>query len=153
MENDKLIFLSNSNMVAPIVKAYIDPGTGSMLFTILISLFSIVIYGIRGLLIKLRYSFGGRKKIINNSIPFVIYSDDKRYWNIFKSICDEFESKNVNLVYYSQSEEDLVHNNEYKNIKFEFIGKNNKSFTKLNFLYADILLSTTPGLDVYHLNF
>ena len=41
---------------APIKYAYIDPGTGSMLFTILIGLISAAVYGFRVLIIKLRYS-------------------------------------------------------------------------------------------------
>lgn len=143
-------FAKFSFKYSPIVKAYIDPGTGSMLFTILISLISIVVYGIRGLIIKSRYSFGSkRENKINDTIPFAIYSDDKRYWTIFKPICDEFEKRSINLIYYSQSVEDEEHNQEYNNIKFEFIGDGNKAFTKLNFINADILLSTTPGLNVY----
>ena len=35
---------------------YIDPGTGSMLFTILIGVISAGIYGIRGFIMKLKYS-------------------------------------------------------------------------------------------------
>lgn len=31
----------------------------------------------------------------------------------------------------------------------EFLGEGNKAFAKLNFLRANVLLSTTPGLDVY----
>ncbi|MBQ2454150.1 MAG: CDP-glycerol glycerophosphotransferase family protein, partial [Lachnospiraceae bacterium] len=39
--------------------------------------------------------------------------------------------------------------NSYEHIKAEFIGENNKAFAKLNLLNAYIVLSTTPGLDVY----
>ena len=34
-------------------------------------------------------------------------------------------------------------------MKAEFIGPDNKVFTRLNFLKANVVLSTTPGLDVY----
>ena len=40
---------------------YIDPGTGSMLFTILISVIGAAIYSFRMLFIKLRYKFTGGK--------------------------------------------------------------------------------------------
>ena len=63
---------------------YIDPGTGSMLFTILIGVIGASIYSLRMLFIKLRYKISGGKAETNSAkIPFVIYSDDKRYWYVF----------------------------------------------------------------------
>ena len=53
------------------------------------------------------------------------------------------------MVYYTASEDDPALKKEYKYIKREFAGEGNKAFAKLNMLNADILLSTTPGLDVY----
>lgn len=40
----------------------------------------------------------------------------------------------------------------YQYVKGEFIGKGNRTFAKLNFLKADVVLSTTPGLQVYQWN-
>lgn len=144
------IIVPNINTV-PIRLAYIDPGTGSMLFTVLIGLISAVIYGFRGLVLKLKIRLGKDKNmsIVSDSIPYVIYSDDKRYWTSFKSICEEFEKREVRVSYFTQSEDDPCFDEDYKYVKCEFIGKENKGFAKLNLLKADILLSTTPGLDVY----
>ena len=47
------------------------------------------------------------------------------------------------------SPDDPALKNPYEHIKGEFIGENNKAFAKLNFLNATLVLSTTPGLDVY----
>ncbi|MBQ0036972.1 MAG: CDP-glycerol glycerophosphotransferase family protein [Firmicutes bacterium] len=138
------------NSFVPITKAYIDPGTGSMLFTVLIGLISAGIYAFRGLLIKLRYSFSKDKTKINDDVlPYVIYAESKRYWNSFKSICDEFEKRNIDVTYYTSSKDDPVFNQEYKHIKPECIGESNSAFAKLNMLKANIVLSTTPSLDVY----
>lgn len=129
---------------------YIDPGTGSMLFTILIGVIGAAIYSLRMLLIKIRFKLSGGKVEINqNEIPFVIFSDDKRYWNVFKPICREMNKRGRDVVYYTASEDDPVFQCEYPHVKAEFIGADNKAFAKLNFLNATILLSTTPGLDVY----
>ena len=43
------------------MKLYIDPGTGSMLFTILIGVIGAGVYSLRMLLIKLRFILGGGK--------------------------------------------------------------------------------------------
>ena len=68
---------------------YIDPGTGSMLFTILIGLVGAGAYALRGLYMRIRFILSSGKADIKTSqaLPLVIYSDDKRYWSVFKPIC------------------------------------------------------------------
>lgn len=132
------------------MKLYIDPGTGSMLFTILIGLVGAVFYSLRMILIKLRFHFSGGKEEKNQKrIPFVIFSDNKRYWVNFAPICRELDRRGQDVVYMTASPDDPVLENPYPHIHGEFIGDGNKAFAKLNFLNAAIVLSTTPGLDVY----
>lgn len=132
------------------MQLYIDPGTGSMLFTILIGVIGASIYSIRMLFVKLRFRLSGGKAETNNQrIPFVIFSDDKRYWNIFAPICRELDKRGKDVVYMTASPDDPALNNPYPHVKAEFIGKENKAFARLNFLNAAVVLSTTPGLDVY----
>ena len=74
------------------MRFYIDPGTGSMLFAILIGVIGAGIYSVKMLLIKLRFRLsGGKAEVSNDKIPLAIFSDDKRYWNIFAPICRELE--------------------------------------------------------------
>lgn len=62
------------------MKLYIDPGTGSMLFTILLGVIGAAFYSVRMMLIKLRMRAGGGKVDLNQDrIPLVIFSDHKRY--------------------------------------------------------------------------
>lgn len=128
---------------------YIDPGTGSMLFTILIGVISAGIYGVRGFFMKLKYSSKKDVKQNDDVIPYVIFSDSKAYWNTFKSVCDEFEKREIPLTYYTMSEDDPALSCDYKFVSREFIGDGNNAFAKMNMLKANIVLSTTPGLDVY----
>ena len=129
---------------------YIDPGTGSMLFTILIGVIGAAVYSARMLLIKLRFRLsGGKAEGAVERIPFVIFSDDKRYWTVFEPICREMDRRRWDIVYMTASEDDPALKNPYPHVKAQFIGESNKAFAKLNFLNAAIVLSTTPGLDVY----
>ncbi len=132
------------------MKLYIDPGTGSMLFTILLSVIGASIYSIRMLVMKFRNGLLGKKtESADETVPFVIYSDDKRYWNIFEPICRRMNEQGKQVVYLTGSEDDPVFKCGYENIKPKCIGKGNSSFAYLNNLKATVLLSTTPGLDVY----
>ena len=130
---------------------YIDPGTGSMLFSILIGVVSTLVFLGRKLFLKIKFFLSGGKseKINNEKIPYVIFSDHKRYWNVFKPICDEFEKRGINLVYWTASPDDTALKEQYKYVKTEFIGEGNKAYARLNMMNASIVLSTTPGLDVY----
>lgn len=130
---------------------YIDPGTGSMLFTILIGVLGTCVYLLRNVLLKLRFLLGGgaKEKKTEQRLPYVIFTDSKRYWNLFEPICDEFEKRGEPLTYMTASPDDPALKKPYETVKCEFIGEGNRAFAHLNLLRADVLLSTTPGLDVY----
>lgn len=133
------------------MRFYIDPGTGSMLFTILVGVLGAGIYALRNVFMKLRFLLSGGKqeKMTGSALPFVIFADDKRYWNVFGPICREFDKRGQEVVYMTASPEDPALQEKFEHVKCEFIGEGNKAFAKLNLLSADVMLSTTPGLDVY----
>ena len=130
---------------------YIDPGTGSMLFSILIGIVSTLFFFGRRLFLKLKFIMKGGKAVSlsETRLPIVIFSDSKRYWNVFKPVCDEFEKRKLPLIYWTCSPDDAALTEKYEFVKCEFIGEGNKPYSRLNMLNAGILLSTTPGLDVY----
>ncbi len=124
-----------------------------MLFSILIGIIGVVVFFLRTVLIKIKFVLSGGKKakIDKNKLPIVIFSDHKRYWNVFKPICDEMEKRAQKICYYTASPDDpaLEYGKDKKYVTCEFIGEGNKAFSRLNILNAYIVLSTTPGLNVY----
>ena len=135
-----------------VIGLYIDPGTGSMLFTILIGVLGTFVFLFRKILLRLRFLLGGgakEKRTEQARLPFVIFTDSKRYWNLFEPICDEFEKRGVPLTYMTASPDDPALSKPYETVRCEFIGEGNRAFAHLNLLRADVLLSTTPGLEVY----
>ena len=129
---------------------YIDPGTGSMLFTILIGAVSAGYFVLQKLRLKLKFLIsGGRAGTADEKkLPYVIFSDSKRYWNVFKPVCDEFEKRGIDVSYFTMSEDDPVLSQGYTHVKPEFIGEGNRAFSRLNIMNARVVLATTPGLDV-----
>ena len=59
------------------------------------------------------------------------------------------DKRGKDIVYMTSSADDPALECSYEHVKAEYIGEDNKAFAKLNFLNASIVLSTTPGLDVY----
>lgn len=133
------------------VLLYIDPGTGSMLFSVIVGVAAAVIFFLQKIFLKLKFvlSGGNNRAKDDKKIPYLIFSDNKWYWNIFRPVCDEFEKRKIPLVYWTAAPDDPALSEEYEYVKREFIGEGNKAFGRLNFANAGVLLSTTPGLNVY----
>lgn len=134
---------------------YIDPGTGSMLFSILIGAAATVFFLFRALLLKIKFILSGKKdgsaQVDSSYKPYVIYNEGNQYWNTFKPVVEEFEARKIPLEYLTSSKTDPVFDQKYNYVKAEFIGEGNSAFAKLNMLSAGVVLMTTPGLQVYQL--
>ncbi len=132
---------------------YIDPGTGSMLFSIAVGFITMMYFLGKAALLKLKFLFSGGNRAVKTekTLPVVIYSEGSRYWNVFSPVIQEFEKQRSPLLYLTSSEDDPFFSGQYTHVTGEFIGKGNKAFARLNRLEADVCLMTTPGLDVYQL--
>ena len=132
------------------VLLYIDPGTGSMLFTIMLGLITSAYYVFRKVLLKVKYRLNSGKKIKNDlKIPIVIFTDSKRYWDMFRPICEELERRSCRAVYWTCSKDDAALESDYTYVKCEYIGDINRASARLNIMNAGICLTTTPGIEVY----
>ena len=120
-----------------------------MLFTVLLSIIGAAVYSVRVLANKLKAGAGRRSKADKNRVPLAIFSDSKRYWTIFEPICRELQKRGIKVVYLTASEDDPVFDCGLDNVSPEFLGEGSRMFSRLNSLSAAVLLSTTPGLDVY----
>ncbi|MEI0564121.1 CDP-glycerol glycerophosphotransferase family protein [Brachyspira pulli] len=134
---------------------YIDPGTGSLLFSALFGIIGTLFFLSKALLIKLKtISFSKSKNIeteASKKARIIIYGEDKRYCNVFKPIIEELIKLEIPVIYYSSSEDDPIFEIKNDLLYTEFIGVGNKAYAKLNFIEADICLMTTPNLDVFQL--
>jgi hypothetical protein len=144
--------MNTFSLISSLPLAYIDPGTGSILFSILMGLAAALFFLAKTLWIKIKFLFSGKAAVHSSRhFPLVIYSEDARYWNVFKPILEECESRCLALRYLSSDQNDPFFNNTYAHITGEYIGSGNRAFAYLNLLEADICLMTTPGLEVYQL--
>ncbi|MCQ2597749.1 MAG: CDP-glycerol glycerophosphotransferase family protein [Treponema sp.] len=133
---------------------YIDPGTGSMLFSIMVGAAATLFFLGKAAILKLKIFFSGKKdgSVVDSSFQkYVIYSEDKRYWNLFKPILDEAEKRQIEIKYFVSNDQDPVFQQNYQYVKPEVIGEGNAAFAKLNMISAGVVLMTTPGLQVYQL--
>ena len=133
---------------------YIDPGTGSMLFSILIGAAATLFFLFKALIIKIKILISGKKGAIQTDSSYsdyAIYNEGKQYFNVFYPVLDEFEKRKIPLTYLTSVKDDPAKDKAYQFVKIQYIGEGNAAFAKLNLLSAGILLMTTPSLNVYQL--
>lgn len=134
------------------MRLYIDPGTGSMLFAILVGVLGAAVYMFKAWLVKLRFFLHGGKgeaAADTERQSLVLFSDDKRYYSVFLPVLRELDARSVDVSYMTASPDDPALDCPLPHVHPQFIGEGNRAFAKLNFIKADVVLSTTPGLDVY----
>jgi hypothetical protein len=138
-----------------LVLAYIDPGTGSMLFTIVTGFAIAAYFAAKTAWIRLRTLFAGRKAGLRPSVggreKIVIYSEGKRYWNVFAPVVEELERRGISAAFLTSDQDDPVFGRGESSIRPQYIGAGNLAYARLNMLQAEVCLMTTPGLDVYQL--
>lgn len=131
--------------------AYLDPGTGSMLLSVIVGMVSSGYFFVRKLPSLIRATFfklsGNKEDLRNNSIVF--YAESKSYWSTFKPVLEALAKKKTKVTYLTSDENDPVFKcglDEWVHAKF--IGKGQSAYTALGFLEADVFALTTPGIDV-----
>ena len=133
---------------------YIDPGTGSMLFSVFIGIIATLFFLAKAAWLKLKLLFSRKKGITASSSDkknFVIYNEGKQYWSVFKPVLDAFEKRKTQITYLTSYKDDEVFKQNYSFVESEYIGEGNMAFARLNLLSANIVLMTTPGLNVYQM--
>ena len=129
---------------------YIDPGTGSMLISAVIAMISVAFFVLKGVIYK-SFGIGGSKGEsvdLEKHYNLVFFSEGKQYWNVFKPLVEGCSESNIESYYFTSDENDPGLKCEYENIKSFYIGSGREAYYILNRLKANMVVMTTPGLDV-----
>ena len=135
--------------------AYLDPGSGSILLYFFMGLFVSIIYIIKDYFYKIKtFLIGGRVDYSLNTIKdtdILFYSEGGQYWHLFEPVIIALKKQNINCAYYTSSSTDPALKSNYENLIVKYIGNEISSFTLLNNMNIDIVVMTTPQLDVLQL--
>lgn len=131
--------------------AYLDPGTGSMLLSVLVGVFSSAYFVLRRLPSLIRaglFRLSGRNHE-GARHALVFYAESAMYWNTFRPVLEVLGARGVSALYLTSDEHDPCFSAGLPNcITCRFTGTGNRAYTALGFLEADVCVMTTPGLDV-----
>lgn len=133
-----------------IIILYIDPGTGTLLISLLIGFVLTIIFSLRNYFYKAISFFAGKEYKGTNdfSDELVFFSEGKNYWNVFKPVLDELERQNKKFVYLTADKEDPGLDINPEICISLYLGNMNQSFFILNKLKAKMCVTTTPQLGI-----
>lgn len=140
--------------------AYLDPGTGSMLFSATLSLFVSVFFVLKGLAAhakRLILRCFGVKISEEKGRKIIIYSEGKTYFRVYRPLLKSWEESRKSgeeipdIYYYSSDQEEEILVKDYERVQYRFIGAGTRAFAILQSVEADVFLTTTPDLEVLQL--
>ena len=132
--------------------AYIDPGSGSVLISVLVAALAIAFYYLRSFFYeKARYIFKRQNPLHKESYGLVFYTEGSHYWPVFLPVIRELDHRGFTFTYFTSEGDDPALKAEFVNMNSIYIGKDHQAYFVLNRLHADMVIMTTPGLGVLQL--
>lgn len=134
--------------------AYLDPGTGSLLLYAIVGIASSLLFFLRNLgysIVEFLFSKSSTRSTPKTLPDIVIHSEGGRYWQVFESILEAFSKKNIPVAYVTPEKNDPAFEWAKAHPSITVINPGNEMMTLswLNHIETKLVLSTTPGLDVY----
>jgi hypothetical protein len=129
------------------VFAYIDPGTGSALVYVISGLIISLYFAIRGLYLRIREAVarGGARY---ERCCIAIHGEDPRYEITFLPVIRCLAERGVDVTYFTMYVRDDSFEPLPAGVKHRSIPSGMVGYAYLNHLEAEILVTTTPQLDV-----
>ncbi len=134
--------------------AYLDPGSGSMLVYALTGMAATVAYLARGLYYRLTATLWGRADQLTaqlTGIDLVFYSEGGQYWGVFNPVIDALMARGIRCAYLTSDPRDAGLQTESSLVSAFHIGSGARAAALLNNLSADVVVMTTPQLDVFNI--
>jgi CDP-glycerol:poly(glycerophosphate) glycerophosphotransferase len=143
-------------MRLPVFLLYLDPATGSLLFSIVLGAAAAAFFVLKGLLLqgkrRVLKAVGKVEDAVDSGHTLILYSEGKQYAGTFRPVLAELEQRNVPCLYLTSDADDPVLKLSSDLIHTKHIGKGYAAWGYLNTLRADLCVMTTPGLDVLQIH-
>lgn len=147
-----LHMLLKHKQLMPFMFLYLDPGTGSLLFSVVMGLVTTAFFIGKSLYYKAVSKtlsiFGKEGGFEDEVFSLVMYSEGKQYFSSFQPLLREVNRRKLPCTFLTSDPDDPGLEQASETIRTKFIGAGHKAWGFLNNMKADLCLMTTPGLDV-----
>ncbi len=143
---------------------YLDPGTGSLLFSVIVGIASTAYFVAKDLLYRagmgIRVLLSPRLASSSQAArgverPVVFYSEGRQYQATFLPLLQEMARRRLSCLYLSSDPDDpllaLGAGPDHPSLQTEYIGSGHMAWARMRTLRARLVCMTSPGLDVLQL--
>lgn len=127
--------------------AYIDPGTGSALFYVISGIVVSVYFGVRGLYYRVVEAMF-RVRYKDQRCELAIHCEDPRYEITFLPVLKALIERGIEPTFFTMYERDASYEPLPAGVTHRSIAPGMVGYAYLNNIEADLLVTTTPQLDV-----
>jgi len=127
--------------------AYIDPGTGSALFYVISGIVVSVYFGVRGLYYRVVEAIF-RVRYKDQRCELAIHCEDPRYEITFLPVLESLVERGIEPTFFTMYERDDSFEPLPEKVTHRAIAPGMVGYAYLNNIEADLLVTTTPQLDV-----
>lgn len=129
---------------------YIDPGTTSVVVSIISSLLLMLWVNIKSIFYKLPFLIKNKNFVgnLDFSNDLVFFNEGSKYWLVFKPVLDELIKKKCSFIYLTSDKDDPGLNYNSQLSKSYYLGPLNTSIFLLNKLKCKMCVTTTPQLNI-----
>lgn len=139
--------LTAASLYSTTAAAYIDPGTGSALFYVVSGLIVSAYFGVRGLYYR-AMEMAFRVRTRDQHCSLAIHSEDPRYETTFLPLLHALARRGIESTYFTMYPRDETYEPLPAGITHRAIAPGMVGYAYLNNIQADLLITTTPQLDV-----
>jgi hypothetical protein len=135
--------------------AYLDPGTGSALVCVLMSVAAAAAYMLRGAVYAVRARLrrtdpegaaAGADAFRNEDGDIVLFSEGRDYWLTFKPVIEALLERNARFRYLSMDVEDPALAIDDPRMDSRYVGSGAMAFGRVAAARGSVMLSTTPNI-------
>ena len=133
---------------------YLDPGTGSLLLYALVGVTATAFFALRGAWYSIKGLFvrGSGSNELPREIPsLVIHSEGAKYWQVFQPLIGELDKRGIPCAYITPERKDFDLADEFDTVTAVHPGNEMATIAYMNKIRADMVITTTPHLDIYML--
>jgi len=129
--------------------AYLDPGTGSLIIYVVISLITTILYFCKNILYGLRARLWDAARQLRRPEPpddLVIFTEGKIYWPSFKPVVEALLARGFPFCYLSMDLEDPGLTVKHDLMHSRYIGQGSAAFARVAAARCLVMLETTPNI-------
>ena len=146
MKSLKMVLVILVLLHAEPVFAYLDPGSGSAIISVITATIGSLWYAFKSIFYRLTGKESSKRSLVSKEDSLVIFNEGKAYWGTFRPLIEELIKEKIPFRYLTLDLHDPALTIESQYMASKRLSLNAFSLAELKNIKAPIMISTTPNI-------